>query len=56
MPTGQQWLGEGGQGGRRTHPCVHGGACDSRQAGFKLRSAEYAATGYFFFTVSRDGS
>lgn len=26
------------------------------QAGFKIRSVEYAATGYFFFSVNWDGS
>lgn len=26
------------------------------QAGFKLRSVEYAAKGYFFFSVSQGGS
>jgi len=33
VPTGQQQLREGGQAGRRTHPCVRGGARDSRRVG-----------------------
>lgn len=35
---------------------VEGHVTAGMQAGFRLRSVEYAATGYFFFGVSQDGS
>lgn len=53
MPTGQQRLGEGGRqagGGITGRAAVGGGwrMTAGMRAGFKLRSVEYAATGYFF--------
>lgn len=36
--------------------CVGGRVTAGMRVGFKLRSVEYAATGYFFFSVSWDGS
>ena len=57
VPTGQSsWGKVSRQAGRCIPACVGGHVTAGVQAGFKLRSVEYATTRYFFFSVSQDGS
>lgn len=52
--AGGRWA--GGQAGECIPACKGVRVTAGMQAGFKIRSVEYAATGYFFFSVNWDGS